>query len=199
MKIIYILTFFGIAISSCESQTKSVALEDYYTSRETLELQKLIDFVDQEITKNCVDSKLDCYNLFFDQFENLEANADLQLPLSKTGELHLLQTLDPSIFNDIWRYCEYKRSYKKDSSIFLQSICLNPKGRFSKFLINLTKDHEKLNNYGRPFEITGDYTPAMNGILLKNHDSFDIESQNELFLMAIHLLTLNYPEKVNKN
>ncbi len=199
MKSINTLIFFWIALSTCMAQPKSVALEDYYTSKEILELQRLIQFVDKGITKNCKDAKVDCYNKFFEEFDNIAANEDLQIPLSQEDELQLLQDLDSDIFNDIWRICEYEKFYKKDSSINIQSICLNTEGRFAEFLMDLTSNHEKLNHYGKPFKITGQYTPAMNGILLKYHEWFNIESQNELFLMAVHLLTLNYPEKQDKN
>ncbi|MEK6481552.1 hypothetical protein WJR50_28670 [Catalinimonas sp. 4WD22] len=199
IKTINTLILCWIALSYSMAQPRSVALEDYYTPKEILELHKLIQFVNEGITKNCDDTQLACYNKFFNQFNDLKANEDAQIPLSQTGELQLLESLDADIFEDIWRICEYERFYKKDSSIFLQSICLNPEGRFAKFLIDLKDHHEKLNHYGEPFKITGLYTPAMNGILLKYHDWFNIESQSELFLMAVHLLTLNYPEKQLKN
>jgi len=196
MKVFKIFTLLWIALSSCVGETKSVDLKDYYTPKEILELQKLIQFVDKEITHNCGDAKLACYNKFFNQFENLEASAELKLPISQKGELQLLKNIDSDIFKDIWKICEFERSYKKDSTVIFQSICLNPKGRFAKFLIDLTDEHEKLKDYGKTFEIMGDYTPAMNGIVIKCHDWFNIDSQDELLLMTIHLLTLNYPEKI---
>ena len=199
MKSINTLIFFWIVFSSCVAQSRSVALEDYYTSQEILELQRLIQFVDNGITKNCKDTKVACYSQFFEGFASLAANAELQIPLSQEDELQLLQNLDSDIFNDIWKICEYEIFHKRDSSVIIQSICINNEGRFAKFLMDLTSNHEKLNQYGKPFKITGQYTPAMNGILLKYHDWFNVKSQNELFLIVVHLLTLNYPEKQDKN
>jgi hypothetical protein len=198
MKIIITIQFLWIGIFSCTGQSELGTLEAYFRPDEIVEIQMLIDFVEKEIMTNCKHSKQLCYKGFFDEFQNMEANMDLELPLSKSGQLQLLENLDAAIFNDIWRICENEKSFKKDSTVLIQRICPNSEGRFARFLTDLTMKHRKLAQYGSSFEATGDFTPAMNGILLKHHDWFDIESQDELVLLAIHLLTLNYPDTVKK-
>jgi hypothetical protein len=146
MKIIITIQFLWIGIFSCTGQSELGTLEEYFRSDEIVEIKILIDFVEEEIMTNCKHSKQLCYKKFFDEFQNIEANADIELPLSKSGQFQLLENLDAAIFNDIWRICEYEKSFKKDSTVLIQRICPNSEGRFARFLTDLTKKHRKDGN-----------------------------------------------------
>jgi hypothetical protein len=69
MEFINTLMFLWIALTSCMGQTKSITFENYYAPNEILELKKIIQFIDKEIIKECNESRLDCYNDFFNQFK----------------------------------------------------------------------------------------------------------------------------------
>jgi hypothetical protein len=174
---------------------KNDLLHEYYNPAEIKQLHKLIDFTKNELSKNCNKEKTSCMLGFFDQFKDLGANQDLDIPISVYGELKLLRSIDPDLFNDIWVKCKGNRSRGKDKVTQVEKICLNPDGRFVQLLIDAKNRYPHLENYGSHFEVIKDYTPAMNALLLKYPETFNFESNDELLIVAIHILTLNYPEQ----
>ncbi|MFC4874789.1 hypothetical protein [Negadavirga shengliensis] len=83
-------------------------LHEYYNPAEIKQLHKLIDFTKNELSKNCSNEKTSCILGFFDQFKDLGANQDLNIPISVDKELKLLRSIDLDLFNDIWAKCKGK-------------------------------------------------------------------------------------------
>lgn len=78
----------------------------------------------------------------------------------------------------------------------IETICPKMNGQFANFLTDYCGKTRRLAGYGDAFEQTGSYTPSMNAQLIKNPASFNFDSEAELLLITIHLLTLNSEDKI---
>ncbi|MCE7995607.1 MAG: hypothetical protein HEP71_26750 [Roseivirga sp.] len=188
---------FILILTSCGlSQNKEDIIHKYYSDNEIAQLDKLIDFVIKEVSKDCNQSITDCFMGYFQQFEDLAASAEIEPNLSVSKQKALLNQLAQPLFEDIWTFNQWQRSVEIDS---VQNILvLSPRhdGKFARFLIEVTKNHDKLAGYGNTFKEMGDYMPSMNGQLIQIPQSFNFESKDELLLLVIHLLTLNHPPEI---
>lgn len=171
-------------------------LNEYYKPDEVKQLYKLINFTKNELSKNCGKVTTSCMIEFFDQFKDVGANQEFEIPIDADQELELLNSIDEQLFHDIWINCTWERHRGKDNVMQVEKICLNPDGRFVKLLIDAKERYPHLKNYGQQFKEIKGYTPAMNSILLKYPETFNFESNDQLLIVAIHILTLNYPEKI---
>jgi hypothetical protein len=65
-----------------------------------------------------------------------------------------------------------------------------------KYLTDVMKENSSVKIYGEPIEIGVGYTTSMNALLLMQPERFNFDSETEMLIVAIHILTLNYPEKI---
>ncbi|WP_200975837.1 hypothetical protein [Echinicola sp. 20G] len=186
------MLLFGCAQNNRENQF----MAQFYSKKEIAELDQLAQFIKNEISGNCIKTPEECFDHYFDQFKSLGANEEVDLEISKKSEQSFLANFDKSLFQDIWIFCDGQRSVGEDSLINVRRLCINPKGRFASFLLKLTENHNQLNAYGETFKYTGDYTPSMNMLVLKQPEKIDFQSKDEFLLLTVQLLTLNYPEEI---
>ncbi|SMG53872.1 hypothetical protein SAMN05661096_04111 [Marivirga sericea] len=191
------ILYLTLLFVSCSHQEEQNSIQQYFDEQEIKHLELLMNFVRNEITADCKSEYEECISKYFNQYEDLPANAsDIDLGISKEKEKELLTKIDKSLFDKIWIYCEgSKATSKKDKRVKIKSLCINSKGKFAELLLSTTKSKDTLQIYGKPFEYLGDYSASMNSLLLKQSERFDFESKREFLLITIHLLTLNYPEE----
>lgn len=191
---LFLFIFVVICFIGCSGHNSLT--QELYTTEEVKQLQRLTHFIKKELTKNCELETNDCITNFFIHFQNIGANEEFDIPISKTGEQELLNSIDSELFDDIWKRCIWERHIGRDSVINVELLCLNPEGRFTKLLMDARTKYSNLENYGQYFEFTKDFTPAMNSALLKNPKTFELDSEDQFLIMSIHLLTLNYTERI---
>lgn len=188
------LIIISIICFSCSENPDPIS--KYYQPEEVAQINMLISFTKDQLSNNCDPEQSDCLIQFFDQFKDIGANEEFEIPISNEKEIKLLNSIDSALFTDIWIRCEWEKHSRKDSVTIIERLCPNPEGRFVKLLKDITNKYPKLKKYGQAFSNTKDYSPAMNSTLLKYPEIFDFESKDQFFLVAIHLLTLNYPSKI---
>lgn len=170
--------------------TNKNTLENNFEPNEILELKRITGFVIGSLTKNCDQDQPTCILNYLDKIQELNYEFELK-EITKSEQEEFLNSLSKETFNDIWSICRGRKSISKEIVLQTESLCLNTKGKFSKFLIKYCSQKERLSAYGNTFEHAGDYTPSMAGQLFGNPTSFDLNSKEELLLISIHLLTLN--------
>lgn len=172
-------------------------LRDYFNSTQIVELKQLTEFVVNQLTANCESDQNSCLLEYLNQY--IESGYDVEITgISRAEQSNMLNSLSEETYNEIWGTCRGTRSFSQDSVVNIESICPNMKGNFATFLTKYCAQFKRLSNYGEAFELAGDYSPAMTGQLLKNPTSFNLESKEELLLIAIHLLTLNNEDQIMK-
>ena len=169
-------------------------LINYFEPTQIAELNRLTDFVISELTTDCEGKQTDCLKNYFNQFEDSDYDFELT-GISKSKQNELLNSLSESTYNDIWSKCKGSRP-TKNGRVNIESICPNANGQFANFLINYCNKNERLAGYGNAFKQVSSYSPSMNAQLVLNPESFDFNSQAELLLISIHLLTLNNEDKI---
>jgi hypothetical protein len=192
IKLLMISTVFMILLS-CSSTSKE--LDSFFESNQIDELNRLTNFIIDELSSDCNYEQVKCLTSYFDQYK--EPGYDFQLTgISKERQNELLNSLSESTYNNIWTTCIGQKSISKDSIVNIESICPNMNGKFADFLVNYCSKHERLTDYGYAFQQAGDYSPAMNSQLFKQPTVFDFESEAELVLISIHLITLNREDRI---
>ncbi len=193
----YSIIFIALFCKCSEQKSSEGLINKHFTKSEIIELDKLSKFFIEQVSSSCDVNRRDCLSLYFSKFKDLPASATtLDLMISQELESQLLTNIDQSVFNHIWTTCINQRILNKDSVVNVQTICINQNGKFSKFLTEVIREHSSLKIYGKPFAIGAGYTASMNAILLKQPERFDFDSETEMLIVAIHILTLNYPEKI---
>ncbi len=178
---------------SCSSTTDELA--NYFEPAQVKELNRLTEFVVSEITADCTGNQTDCLERYFNRFKDYDFDFELT-GISKVKQSELLNSLSESTYRDIWSTCERRKSLARDSIVNIESVCLNIDGKFANFFTSYCSNLKRLTDYGHAFQEAGDYSPAMNGQLLKHPTTFDMNSKAELLLMSVHLLTLNTESKI---
>ncbi|WP_258105885.1 hypothetical protein [Marinoscillum sp. MHG1-6] len=188
------LRFTAIFLTFWSCSSTSGELSNYFESTQITELNQLTEFVVNELTADCEGNRTDCLKSYFDQFKN--SGYDFELGISKSKQAELLNSLSESTYDNIWSTCRGTRSFSRDSVVNILSICPNMKGGFTNFLTSYCAKTDRLTSYGDAFEQAGSYSPAMNAQLIKNPDSFNFNSEAELLLISVHLITLNNEDKI---
>jgi hypothetical protein len=184
-----------LILSGCNQRDDFIS--KHYSKDEIKELDKLSSFIIDEMSKDCEDKTENCLYQYFNQFDNIGANEEFGFNISQDSLKALLDNIDKTLFDDIWIFCDLQRSMARDSSLItIRQLCIKHDGRFGALLKDVTENKEELGIYGEPFKIVGDYTPSMNGTLLKYPERFDFKSKDEFLLVTIHLITLSYPEAI---
>ena len=171
---------------SCSSSIDELA--NYFEPAQIEELNKLTQFVVDELTMDCEGDQTTCLKAYFDQFKDI--GYDFELRISKSKQEELLRSLSKQTSNDIWSTCKGSRP-TGNGRVNIETICPNMNGGFANFLTDYSKKTDRLTSYGDAFEQAGSYSPAMNAQLIKNSESFNFNSEAELLLISIHILTLN--------
>lgn len=180
-----------LALWSCSSSTDDLA--NYFEPTQIAELNELTELVVTELTANCEGNQTDCLKFYFDQFKEIGHDLELGIPKSKQNEL--LNSLSEQTYNDIWSTCKGSRP-TENGRVNIETICPNMNGQFADFLTDYCSKTERLADYGNAFEQSGDFSPAMTAQLVKNSETFDFNSREELLLVSVHLLTLNNDDKI---
>lgn len=167
-------------------------ISKFYTDNEIEELDKIKTFVINQMSESCTEKSKECLYQYFDKFKKLRAADEVEIGFSIDAQKELINSLDEKLFNDIWYYCVVEGGTLANTKL----LCINSRGRFSEFLAELTSKNEKIKGYGETLQNSGgDYSPYMNATLLKEPERFNLHSRDEMLIVAIHLLTLNYSEK----
>lgn len=182
-----------LVVAICIKDHSRNLLPEYFSDHEIEDLNKLIDFIIEQTSKDCNAQSTECLYQYFDQFKNLSANDPVQFNISQESQKKLLLKIDKNLFEEIWTYCEGTRSVTKDSVFVTRSLCIRSDSRFAQLLEESSKLNSKLEEYYKPFEWVGTYGPSMNTVLIKQPYRFDFNSKHELLIVTVHLLTLNHP------
>ncbi|MEO9474434.1 MAG: hypothetical protein ABJG41_02835 [Cyclobacteriaceae bacterium] len=182
----------SLATWSCSSSTDELA--NYFEPTQIEELNSLTDFIVGELTNNCNGERTTCLRQFFNELEIVEYNIDLTT-ISKTKQTELFNSLSTETFNEIWTTCKGSRP-NQNGRVNIETICPNMNGQFANFLKDYCSKLDRLSGYGEAFEQAGDFSPANYAQLVKNPKSFDFNSEAELLIISVQLLTLNSEDQI---
>lgn len=99
------------------SKTK---LETYFESNQIKELDRITDFVVEQITIGCEGDQIDCIYKYFDRYKGYDYEIT---GISKPLQSELLNSLSPNVFSDIWGTCKGTSPYSEDSVVNVESLC----------------------------------------------------------------------------
>jgi hypothetical protein len=134
---------------------------------------------------------------YFKQYENLGASSDVDFGFNIDEQRRVLGAISKQLFDKIWYFSPGIRRYNKECAVSIRSLSTIPNGLFADYLIDVTKDNQKLfETYHKPFSFYSHYTPEMNATLFFETSRFDLGNRDQLILVAIHLFTISYPTEL---
>jgi hypothetical protein len=189
------LTYIFLAVltsSSCSSKFNSTELNESFTKTEREDLQKLTDFFQSQICdgqndfKACMDSLIP--DLSEHGWQPILENVDFD------KQQKLYNSFKSDIFREIWITC---KSYNPHESWERKSLCLNPNGKYIKFLQDLGRRNGVLKAYTESTLNSGDLgnMVAIEYEIFNNTGTIDLNDSGIQLLIAIDYLTQNEQQK----
>jgi hypothetical protein len=183
ISLILILTMIAF---SC-GRNKEKVLATYFSETEIHEIKKIIDFVVEEIVYECNGTSQFCYDEYFKKLANLSPYEDVDIKIDKVKQKKILNEISDDLKWDIWSFCQGVEYVKNKN----QTLCANTNGRIGQIIVDLQKDNKKFKSYAETFHYIGGFTPSLNAGMLRGYYKFNFDSEVEMFVLAVHLLTMN--------
>ncbi len=193
MKINSLILFFIILTTF---NAKSNKLSDNFTFRgifnakEIVDLQKLFDFFNEYVCETIDNRELtDCYKSFCIKIDKAKETGEFpfKIPFEKQREVY--NEISKSTFKEIWSFGISR--FRDFPNYTFQTVYINPKGKYLKFLKEVGKENEALNEYCKTVENLGD---VMQFYMLQHlliNEKIDLNDIRVKFIIAINILTLN--------
>lgn len=172
---------------SSNDLSENKTFQKVFTESEINDLQRLFDFFNESICESGSESK-DCYQAFFTKMEPSQMSGEIDLEISFEKQQNVYQHLEGSTFYEIW---DLGRGIYFDPLDTLNTISLQTRGKFFKFLKEVAKGDRVISFYAENLEKAGGMPPSMIAHLLKNYEYYKISDVRVRFIIAIHYLTLN--------
>jgi hypothetical protein len=189
------ITFF---IASCKDNTEKKlnaypTVTDYFTKEEIKDLAKLLDFFNGQI---CISSGIDkkniieCYDNFIRSVYEMVPDGYFDFKISFEEQQEIYKQISDSLFLQIWGVVTI---VGKNSPDTLKSIDLKRDGKYMKFLNELGKEYEMINNYCEDFRWAGGTSVSMAEeiINIKEKYHYDLNDTRLQLVVAIHYLRWN--------
>jgi hypothetical protein len=181
-----VLLILTIITFSCESN-KEKGLAAYFSENEIYEIKKIVDFVVEEIGSGCNGTPQFCYEEYFKILANFSPYEDVDLRIDKIKQEKFLNEISDDLKSDLWITC-YGGKYIKYKN---PALCANTSGRIGEIVIDLKKRNKKFKSYSETFHYIGGFTPSLNAGMIRGYYKFNFDSEVEMFVLAVHLLTMN--------
>jgi len=187
-KLILIL-FIVLAVFSCKNynhkSNEDKLLLNYFSKQEIKDLEKILNFFENEICKENNSNIEACYKSFLKKADINYKNKDFKISLSKQNEL--IKNISKSTYNKIWiNGISFKNNHKDTIKIMM----LNTKSTYMNFIKEINKDY--INEY---YNLATGFVVGINAgttnFMINNYDEFNIKEKSERLIIAIHFLTIN--------
>lgn len=202
MKIVTLLIFITVvSFELCNGQEleNDPLIREYFGKEEVQKLEKIVGFFDQHVKQTCAtDQSLSaCYNQYLENLTqvNVFANQTLTIGISIETQSKFLESLDNKYLNNIWWYGPEEKHLEKDSIHRKKELQYNSEGSYVGFLKALAQEDDKFAPYIDTYGLAGSISPSMVSYFLKNYKMFNISSERDRLILAIHYLTVNSSEK----
>lgn len=197
--ILYILLLCSVFFSCTNNKSLNNALNDSeFTSIERRDVVKVVDFFESKII-----SSEDNFKQDYEAFVKSVYQNGYEVFLSKIDineQRKLMNSINNSTFNEIWKtsksiaYVSYS-GIKFEAPIPYESLSVNTKGKYLRFLQKISKDNEKIEHYTNAVLNSGDF-PLFQYPFNLMFDSYGNASEDIIngelrIIFALEILTLN--------
>lgn len=182
----------SISVSGCTHHFHSNELKNNFSGAEIEDLHKLTTFFLNQMCngadgfKSCIDSIIPYLNEY--GWKPILDNVDFE------AQMELYEEFQSDLFSQIWKFCETRNLREKTS---YRSVCINPEGKFLRFLEDLSERNPHLQNYYENIFQSGDWESVgvLQVSLYHNPENFDLHDPSIQVLIAVHYLTQNDQQK----
>lgn len=193
-KIIYIL-FSLLTVVGCSQDFNSTELNNNFTEAEIRDLNRFTDFFQDQMCGNNKDFKgfIDSLIPYLREFGWQPVLQNIDFNKQKS----LYNSFESNVFNEIWDICK-SRNLKEEWE--RKSLCLNPKGKFIKFLEELGKRNGVLEAYKNALLEARDFIDIqrIESEIYNKSKRIDLNDPGIKVLIAIDYLTQNDQQKRNE-
>lgn len=193
MKNILLFLIF-ITLISCQSNFTSPQLKNHFSEKEIDDLEKIVSFYTNQLSKNSSDNFEEVFNTTLNEFMySTYRNNFYNLDFNKQKELYNL--ISDETFNEIWIY--NKRYHNNDKSTVFRYVGFKYDSKYNKFLREVALKNEFIKEYTNLLEGTGSFDELnfLVLIIIENKDKFDLNDPNIQLIIAIDNLSKNDMQK----
>jgi hypothetical protein len=169
-----------------QSLKNDTLIQSYFSQNEINDLENILSFFNNEITKNCSGDLDKCYNMYFENIQEKFKKNDFGIPQEK--EDILLKNIRQSTFDKIWSESIAFKNNRKDTA---DIIIMNINGQYMNFLKEYGSIKQFIYPYYYGIKITGDINAGSINSMILNYDKFNIKDEKDRLIIAIHYLTVN--------
>ena len=194
-RIAFCVGLFVLASPMLRSQSleEDPLIHYYFSEEEVDQLQSIVHFFDEYVTRDCDRGAPFCLGTFADTLaDTFIATRDIPDIFDDTLFDSMLDSLSSAVLNEIWRYGSQKKKNSSDDSVYhYWKMGYRMDGRYFKFLSASSYITDTtLKHYIEPAEASGDMSPSMLTYLLLNHRKYDLYNERNRLIFAIHCITL---------
>ena len=187
------LSFCFCLLCSGQALQESSLLKEHFSNDEILELEKISQFFQDQIEEGCQFEDLDsCYHQYTDRvLMTLQKKSVLDYYMSDAEVESLLNELDSSVFNEVFRYSMTTRHAEDGSTTQKKTLDINMQGKYFAFFRDLSSEKQVLVGILRAVETGGDWSPMLDIGFIEEAQLFNYNDPVDRLILAVHYLIAN--------
>jgi len=171
-------------------------LNQVFSRNEVKEIEKIVSYVDQLVLSDSDIQDIDlAYHHYIERIKQSTIDGHSFVPVSDEEKYLFFESLDSTVFNEIWLLGNQVRMVRYNDSIYhnlegFQTLDLNYDGRFLKYLELLGENDEFFKMAYESMEITGGMNPTLFVTFLMEHEQFDFTISRNRLWAAVFILSI---------
>ena len=188
--ILIVLFLISCTPESIGSLNSDTLIKKTFNKSEIKDLQKIIDFFNNEICNSNYENLNECYqNYCSKRKKQVELNVEFNTNINFEKQQKLYSKIQNNTFKEIWSF--QKSLPIRERKDTLKYLSFNHNGKFVEFLKQYGNENKKIKNYYESFLMFRDISPSMFAGVLMEFEDYDIKDIRSKLIFAIHYLTLN--------
>jgi len=190
MRKIFLLIVLFLISSSCKDNFTSPELKNHFSEKEIDDLEKIVSFYTNQLSKNGSENFEDIFNTTLIEFMD-STSKDNFYSLDFNKQKKLYRSISDDTFNKIWIF--NKRFNYNDRSTAFKNIGFKHDSKYNQFLREVSLKNDFIKEYTHLLEGTGSFEQLniLTYLIIENKDKFDLNDPNIQLIIAIDNLSNN--------
>lgn len=194
-RLVNLLIFLSLGLSliiQCSLESVRNGFESFFEPVEIRDIQKINAFFSEQMCGQNLDFP-DCIESLNSYFiENGWQPILKKIDFEKQKDLY--NSLESNIFMEIWSFC---KSSNPKMGWERKSLCLNPNGKYIKFLKSISENNPILSSYTASLVLAGDFVSIslIEAEIHNKSEKINLKDPKIQFLISVDYLALNDQQK----
>lgn len=197
-----LLFMIGVTLFSCQPKIDLKSdkhLTEIFTDNELKEIEKMISYVDDRVVEQTGNKDInEAYHQLLDKMDRSINAVGFFVPFEEEEKYQFFESLDSTLFNDIWyignhlRYTKYKDSIYHNLDNY-KYLGLRISGKYVDYLEKIGEDDKNICFFKEDIKLAGGISPAVVARFLYNRKDFDFNIPKHRLWAAVFILSMEEP------